>query len=77
MKFQSHILLISLYFYVCIYGVMGEEEMLHVSLEAKRTILWASVTEDWEPPVMGAGNRRTAGGLTAKLYFNPIYLFFY
>lgn len=57
--------------------VSWEEEMLHVSLEAKRIILWASVTEDWEPPVMGAGNRKTAGGLTAKLYLNPIYLFFY
>lgn len=32
---------------------------------------------NYRRPVMGAGNRRTAGGLTAKLYFNPIYLFFY
>lgn len=57
--------------------VSWEEEMLHVSLEAKRTILWASVTENWEPLVMGAGNRKAAGGLTAKLYLNSIYLFFY
>lgn len=77
MKFQSHLLLIYLDFYVCIYGVIGEEEMLHVSPEERRTILGASeLQKAGGPLVMGAGNWRAAGSLTAQLYLNTIYLFF-